>query len=186
MKYFYLLVVCLMLASCETATPQPTSIPLIEPVIQQKIEQTAEQILGHSKINDVVIHEIPGLERDRLFVFLFQASEGLMIGSTSGWHDQTQQEFHTKGLSIDGLTPMTDPFISQVSIENEPFYLVYGYMPSRSAQLAKIFLKNGDVFYFAAGSGLQARLLFLANPAVKVEFVDNADQVILEHQLHSK
>ncbi|MCA0355043.1 MAG: hypothetical protein LCH85_23860 [Chloroflexi bacterium] len=186
MKYLYWLLLCLMLAGCANAAPQPTPLPPIAPSVQQTIEETIKQTPDFADMHDLAIQAVPGLEVDQLFVLSFKTKNGLIMGILSGWHDQATQQFHSKGSSFYALDQGTEPWVYQASIPDEPFYVVYGYMPNDVARLARIILKNGQVLYFPAESGLRALLVSLSNPAVKVEIVDKTGRVFMEYPLHSK
>ncbi|XSG74802.1 hypothetical protein ACP8Y2_21790 [Herpetosiphon llansteffanensis] len=199
MKYFYLLVVCLLLVSCETATSQVTEqlatpqvtatwspieqIPVGVASTNQAANDLINQSLQHRTIRNLVIQEVIGLEGVQMFVYSFNGDVGFGLGLLIRTIDDDGQQVSSPTLAHTQWPRLTDPPISQFQLPERKGYLLYGYMPTNFDQTGKIFLKNGQVLWFNAGSGLQSRLLPLDNPALNVQMLDAAEQVISDRNL---
>ena len=197
MKRLYVLIVCLLLVSCETATtqvneqlatPQATAtwspleqIPVGVPSTNQSANDVIKQSLRHHTIRNLVIQEVAGLEGVQMFIYSFNGDVGfglgLLIRTIDADGQQVDNQWHTQWPRL------TEPPIDQYQLPDRKGYLLYGHMSTNLEGTGKIFLKNGQVLWFAAGSGLQGRLLAVDNPAVSVQILDNSEQVLSEHNL---
>ncbi|WP_110519623.1 hypothetical protein [Herpetosiphon llansteffanensis] len=194
MTWLYVVIVCLLLGSFlvvrllrarrTTATLQATEqFATGSPSTEQVLAEWLDQSFSSQNVRNVVVQAIASLNANQIFAFSFICDSGLCLGFIERTFDANRQETSKHCILINLWTEVPEAPIAQFKIPDQDQYVVYGYMPNDFDQMAKIYLENGEVLYFAANSGLQVKALPLTNPALKAQIIDANKVMINEYGL---
>ncbi|KPL91362.1 hypothetical protein [Herpetosiphon geysericola] len=194
MTYLYILIVCLilggfLLSRLRLARRAPVTLQTHEQFstgaqsVEQLLAEWLDQSFSSQNVRNVVVQAIASLNDNQIFSFAFICDSGLCLGFIERTFDAKGQETSKHCPLINLWTEVPEAPIAQFKLPEQDQYAVYGYMPNDFDQMAKIYLANGEVFYFEAHSGLQVRVLPLTNPALKVQIIDTNEGMINEYGL---